>query len=351
MKRNKYISFLKKHWWKIVLILLLIEAVDVLHYLKWPKSIAELQFNWKNRRDWRLIFAYWDRKEKDTTKDPQYALANEYFDYYLRERPSTLSIEALKQAFLMWGNLKGTSAIVDSALSRMIENDNYPDILNGITSSYSRDGRFGKNFTEFDLYLRILKKGVGPKTEHFLKFKKAEYYLEKGDYELALAGFRDIVERNNSEYYVKHAAGYIYEIQNLKIGMRAPVFEGTDLNDQKIGLTKNSNKIRLLFFWATTCGPCHGEFPHLKKIAEEFQEQVQIIGIAGDHNKSDLRTLIRKDNLIWPNIFEGEAFFGEVSKKYNILRYPTIYLIDQNGLIAAKDLRGEDIAKRIKSML
>ncbi len=351
MSKNKFTSFLIRHWGKILILLVLVGTADILHYLRWPKSVREFEFNLKGRLDQRKINAYYDSKNKTNLTNPQYALAEEYFEYYLKERPSPPSRAALIQAFIMWGNLKQTSKRVDIALSQIVENDVFPDILNGVTSSYSRDGRFSKKFTEFDLYSRILKKGVGAKTEHFLKFKIAEFHMEQGEYEKALAGFRAIVEKNNGEYYVKHASGNIYEIQNLNVGMRAPVFEGVDIKNRKIGLAKNSAKIRVLFFWATDCGPCHGEFPHLKKIAIDYPAEVQIIGIAGDRSRSDLQRLIDAENLDWPNILEGEAFFGEISRKYNILRYPTIYIIDKNGLIAAKDLRGEGVTQKIKSML
>src|SRR5688572_10468656 len=104
MEKPRYKTLIKRYWWKIGTLLFLVGAIEFLHLFGWPQSISELQFNLKNFLRWREIHSFYANKEESRGLNPQYGFAQEYFEYYLKERPSKLSLRALKQAFLMWGN-------------------------------------------------------------------------------------------------------------------------------------------------------------------------------------------------------------------------------------------------------
>ena len=136
-----------------------------------------------------------------------------------------------------------------------------------------------------------------------------------------------------------------------QFGMIAPEIKGVDiLTDSLVSLRKNSGKYVFLDFWSTYCIPCIMDFPNLIKVYEEFdRSNVEIIGIVDDRTNGNIKQFIKDKNVIWPNI-NMTALTTDISG-YEINSYPTSYLIDPDGKIIATDLRGDQLLKRLESLI
>ena len=147
---------------------------------------------------------------------------------------------------------------------------------------------------------------------------------------------------------MKRSKSLIHELDNLNIGQMAPVFEATDIDGKPVSLAGLRGKVVLIDFWATWCGPCRGEFPHLRRVHEKFAgERFIMLSISLDEDCDKARNMIEKENLAWTQVCEGEWSGSQIAQLYNVMGIPSTWLIAPDGRIANKDLREHDLDKAI----
>jgi thiol-disulfide isomerase/thioredoxin len=125
----------------------------------------------------------------------------------------------------------------------------------------------------------------------------------------------------------------------------------TAVDGREVDLEKLRGKVVLIDFWATWCGPCIGELPHLLDAYREFHDQgFEIVGISFDQDKSALERLTKEKGMTWPQYFDGKGWKNDFGVKYGIRGIPTMWLIDQQGRIASTNARA-DLAGQVGKLL
>ncbi len=139
----------------------------------------------------------------------------------------------------------------------------------------------------------------------------------------------------------------------VAIGKKAPDFTLNDVNNMPIALSSlKGHKLLLIDFWAAWCKPCRAENPNVVRIYSEFHRKgFDILGISLDRKKEDWVKAIADDKLPWKQVSDLQYFNGPVTKKYNITSIPANFLLDENGIIVAKNLRGEELYNKVKSVV
>jgi peroxiredoxin len=278
--------------------------------------------------------------------------SEEFYEYYMQYPQSPTGRRALSNAFVMWGNTGN-----DTYMGQVLETLDYDsEIWRSIILSIGRIYYQSENY-EFEDYLHLLEDLASNLTD---PAGRSEAYLDllrnisrkEGRKDDAIYYARQLVELNATEFHVRHALGYLHQLESLNIGQKAPDFRAQTLSGDEITLADLKGNVVLLEFWATWCGPCLPEIPHLKTLHEKFKDHNFIIlGISLDSNEERLRAFVEKENMAWPQIFEPESWHGEIPKLYNILGIPRMYLIGPDGKILARDLRGEQMIDIIGSVM
>lgn len=132
----------------------------------------------------------------------------------------------------------------------------------------------------------------------------------------------------------------------------APVFTINDVEGKPVSLASYKGSYVLVDFWASWCVPCRAENPNVLAAYEKFKGKgFKVLGVSLDDNKDRWLKAIAEDKLPWKQVCDFKAFKSEVKELYDITSIPANVLVDPNGKIVGKDLRGGHLHQRLAEMI
>jgi thiol-disulfide isomerase/thioredoxin len=145
----------------------------------------------------------------------------------------------------------------------------------------------------------------------------------------------------------------------IDIGQRAPDLVYESPSGEKISLSSLRGKMVLIDFWAAWCPPCRKENPNLVKTYQEFKDKefvsgsgFTVYGVSLDRSMEDWVAAIEKDGLVWEtHVSDLEGWKSAPAAQYGVMQVPSNFLLDGNGIILAKDLRGQYLDSKLKELL
>ena len=125
----------------------------------------------------------------------------------------------------------------------------------------------------------------------------------------------------------------------------------TSLDGRPVDLSSVKGKVVLVDFWATWCGPCVGEVPHVKETYDKYHSKgFDIVGISFDENKNALRNFTSSHDMPWPQYFDGLVWKNKYGQQYAIEGIPTMWLVDKKGNLRDTNAR-DGLQDKVEKLL
>lgn len=140
----------------------------------------------------------------------------------------------------------------------------------------------------------------------------------------------------------------------VEIGSKAPEFSAPNPQGEQIALKSVLGKVTLVDFWAAWCKPCRVENPNVVKVYNKYHDKgFNIIGVSLDRagQKDRWVQAIKDDKLTWAQVSNLQFWNDPVAKLYNVRAIPAAFLLDENGVIVATNLRGEALEAKVKELI
>jgi peroxiredoxin len=154
----------------------------------------------------------------------------------------------------------------------------------------------------------------------------------------------DVAESRIKKEFIER----IEKLRKLAIGSQAPEIELPDPDGNPLRLSSFRGKYVLIDFWAAWCGPCRREMPNVVRMYQKYGGgNFEIFGVSLDRRKEDWLKAIQDDGLKWPQVSDLQYFNSEAARDYNIDAIPATYLIDREGKIIDKNLRGKALEDKL----
>ncbi|TAJ13499.1 DUF4369 domain-containing protein [Marinilabiliaceae bacterium JC017] len=165
-----------------------------------------------------------------------------------------------------------------------------------------------------------------------------------------------VLESKNPNYaplvkYKKEVTEMLEQKRRVAIGSVAPHFECATQDGKMVSPEDFKGKLLVIDFWASWCGPCRQEIPHVKEVFEKYKDKgVAVLSVSIDKKEKDWLKALSEENMGWQQIRATDSG-KQLMKDYQFSGIPFIILLDKEGKIVAKNLRGEKLDEAIDGCL
>ncbi len=140
--------------------------------------------------------------------------------------------------------------------------------------------------------------------------------------------------------------------KNTSVGSLAPDFSAPTPSGELLKLSDVKGKITIIDFWAAWCKPCRVENPNVVAMYNKYHDKgLNIIGVSLDRKQSDWLQAIEEDKLPWNHVSNLQSWQDPIAKSYNVRAIPATFILDEEGKIVARDLRGPALEAKVGELL
>lgn len=230
------------------------------------------------------------------------------------------------------------------------------DSLSAISRNPKSSDSIKKNAKEglkiiYDNHLKIEEEFVKNNPNSYVSASLLEFYSTTLGKSKTKELYNFLTDSLKNTTYGKNVKRYLSLNKSPKIGEKYVDFSMANDRGKLISLSDFEGKLVLLDFWASWCGPCKAEYPALKEAYKRFKDKgFEIISISEDQTKERWEKAIEINGLDWVNLWEEIGNKADPYLIYGINGIPDNFLIDRNGIIIARDLRGKELISAIEKV-
>ncbi|MFA5714028.1 MAG: TlpA disulfide reductase family protein [Bacteroidales bacterium] len=165
--------------------------------------------------------------------------------------------------------------------------------------------------------------------------------------------YKNLTAKEKASYYGIEFKKALDKLNHLAIGAKAPDFTSTTPEGENLSLYKfiAGKRVVLIDFWASWCAPCRKENPNVKALYDMAHDKgFDIIAVSLDDDRDKWLKAIEDDGLTWSHVSDLGGWQEGTAKLYNVSAVPSTFLIDGNGVILAKNLRGDELKDKVLSI-
>ncbi|HBH21882.1 MAG TPA: hypothetical protein DDY13_00520 [Cytophagales bacterium] len=156
----------------------------------------------------------------------------------------------------------------------------------------------------------------------------------------------------NDNIYVQQIEERADKLRLVSIGNEAPDFSQENPEGEPVALSDFKGKYVLIDFWASWCGPCRRENPNVVATYADYKDKnFEILGVSLDENKDRWLKAIEQDKITWPQVSDLAGWKNSVAGLYAVKSIPHTVLVDPEGVIVAKNLRGDQLKEKLEELL
>lgn len=224
-------------------------------------------------------------------------------------------------------------------------------------------------FTAFEAYAKIIS-DLGPDVaKELADAQLAKIPTTSNTYRMALGGLVSGFKTAQSPLYPPYTQQYLTAYRNQSLGeigrveyelkragaftpgMAAPDLVGQTPDSQSVSLSQFRGNYVMVDFWASWCGPCRRENPNVKALYEKYHVKgFNILGVSLDRERGAWVKAIEADGLTWNHISDLKGWNSEHARIYGVTSIPQTVLLDKEGRIVARNLRGEELKQKLESI-
>jgi peroxiredoxin len=226
-----------------------------------------------------------------------------------------------------------------------------------IKAGQGTETALAENLTAFDTLLAAHKGETTDDVAQILYMKATLYTQVIGDNEKGIAFLKQLKADFPRSAQAQRVDGLVASLETQRAfaaGKVFPDFAEQDLDGKPLSIANYKGKIVLLDFWATWCGPCVDELPNVVAAYKKYHGRgFEIIGISLDRAdaRQKLIDFTKSHQMPWVQFYDGKYWDNKLSKQYGIHSIPATFLLDGEGRVVARDLRGAALDKKLATLL